>query len=267
VIASVVIPTRDRPEALRRCLDALGRQEDVTLEVVVVDDGGAAGAVPDVLARAHGARVVRLPGLGPAAARNAGTAATTGEIVLLLDDDCVPRPGWARSLAAAVERSRGVVAGQVLAPPDAPVWLRASERLAAQAEDASGFFRTLNLGCPRELLLRVPFDARFTGAAGEDRDWCARAAGAGAAFLREPAAAVEHRATLDGPRFVRQQLQWGAAVHRLRQKGTHARVPARVLGSGLARALQDDPPVAPAMALGLVAAFAGFLGVAFGRSG
>ncbi|MQA75642.1 MAG: glycosyltransferase, partial [Solirubrobacterales bacterium] len=77
---SVVVPTRDRPEALARCLAALAGQDVAGLEVIVVDDGsrdrgaveaalggpaGPAGASP-ALAGARRARLLRTPGRGPA---------------------------------------------------------------------------------------------------------------------------------------------------------------------------------------------------------
>ena len=99
--ATVVVPTRDRPAALRRCLAALAAQRNVTLDVVIVDDGSVAEAAVAAIAEGFGARLVRLEGVGPAAARNAGVAAASADRILLLDDDCVPQPGWAKTLVAA----------------------------------------------------------------------------------------------------------------------------------------------------------------------
>ena len=92
---SVVVPVRDRPGELARLLGALAATAPGIAEVVVVDDGSTD---PDATARVaadHGARVVRHPvSRGPAAARNTGAAAATGELVAFLDSDVVPEPGW-----------------------------------------------------------------------------------------------------------------------------------------------------------------------------
>ena len=73
------------------------------LEVVVVDDGSAdVRAVERVVETHEGVQLVRLDGRGPAAARNAGIRTARADVVLLTDDDCVPAPGWAAALAAAV---------------------------------------------------------------------------------------------------------------------------------------------------------------------
>lgn len=93
---TVVIPVRDNPCDLERCLAALDRD----LPVLVVDDGSAdPGAVAGVCAR-YAVRVVRraVPG-GPAAARNAGLASVRTDLVAFLDSDCVPSPGWVAGLA------------------------------------------------------------------------------------------------------------------------------------------------------------------------
>ncbi|MGH2951859.1 MAG: glycosyltransferase family 2 protein, partial [Solirubrobacterales bacterium] len=93
---SVVVPTRDRPESLARCLRALAGQELGELEIVVVDDGSRdRGTVEAVVARTSRARVIRLPGRGPAAARNVGARAAEGRVVCFTDDDCEADPGWA----------------------------------------------------------------------------------------------------------------------------------------------------------------------------
>jgi GT2 family glycosyltransferase len=92
---SIVIPTKDRPESLRRVLLHL-HQTVPDAEVVVVDDGSRepVRADPPV-------RVVRVdPGIGQSAARNHGAAAATGDVLAFLDDDTFPvAAAWPRLLA------------------------------------------------------------------------------------------------------------------------------------------------------------------------
>ncbi len=258
--ASVVVPSRNRTDELGRCLASIRRHGPPPLELVVVDDGGRdPESVAAVAANFH-AQVVRLEGVGPAAARNAGVVAARGEIVLLLDDDCVVGSAWAEKLVETVAAGdRLVAAGTVRTPDDANIWLRASERIALEAEVASSFFRTMNLACRRQLLLELRFDETFRAAGGEDRDWCVRAARSGVAFRRVTEASVDHRSALDGRSFVAQQVRYGRAARHLREQGTHTRVPSRALRRGVAAGLRDNPTVGAAMIAGHALAAAGFI--------
>jgi glycosyltransferase involved in cell wall biosynthesis len=93
---SVVIPTYNRRDQLLRCLEALAGQEGVTtsIEVVVVLDGctdDTANALRS-LATPFTLRVLAQPNRGPAAARNSGLRAASGDICVFLDDDIIAEP-------------------------------------------------------------------------------------------------------------------------------------------------------------------------------
>lgn len=94
---TVVIPARDRPGYLDRCLAALGR----SYPVIVVDDGSRQAAEISGLCRRHGATLIRRPASGgPGPARNEGLAHVTTSLVAFLDSDCETGPEWITSLAA-----------------------------------------------------------------------------------------------------------------------------------------------------------------------
>jgi GT2 family glycosyltransferase len=94
---TVVIPARDRPAYLDRCLAALGQ----SYPVIVVDDGSGQAAEIASLCRRHGATLIRRPvSGGPGPARNDGLAQVTTPLVAFLDSDCVTGPEWITSLAA-----------------------------------------------------------------------------------------------------------------------------------------------------------------------
>lgn len=86
--------------------------------MVVVDDASPDGRVAGV-ARAAGARVLRLPRRGGfCVAANAGVAATTGEVVEVLNDDVEVSPGWVEAaLARFADPAVGAVAPLVLKGP------------------------------------------------------------------------------------------------------------------------------------------------------
>jgi GT2 family glycosyltransferase len=86
---TVVVPVRDGGQDLVRCLEGVRAQTERSFELVVVDDGSRDGSAE--AARALGARVIRHAGArGPAQARNAGAAASAGEILVFFDADTVP---------------------------------------------------------------------------------------------------------------------------------------------------------------------------------
>jgi mycofactocin system glycosyltransferase len=98
--ATIVIPVRDRPAELGRCLAALTPRGVDGVAVLVVDDGSNDPAAIADVCRRHGARVLRraTPG-GPAAARNAAIGHVDTALIAFLDSDCVAPPDWISDLA------------------------------------------------------------------------------------------------------------------------------------------------------------------------
>jgi len=96
---TVVVCTRDRPDALRRCLDSLRGQAYPRFRILVADNSTVLGAGtrdvgPDVETIA-----VRRPGLSHA--RNAAVAATRGENLAWIDDDEIADEHWLSEIAEA----------------------------------------------------------------------------------------------------------------------------------------------------------------------
>ena len=118
-LISVVIPTRDRPDQVARCLERLNRQEYPRFEVVVVENVPTGDSVRQLVASQPGHipyRYVAEPRPGVSWARNTGIAATAGEIIAFLDDDEQPDSHWLAGLAQGFARSRkvGCVTGKIL---------------------------------------------------------------------------------------------------------------------------------------------------------
>jgi glycosyltransferase involved in cell wall biosynthesis len=87
---SVIVPTRDHGRFLGQAIGSLQLQSCPDWECVVVDDGssdGTAGIVAALAASDHRISYVSQSAAGPAAARNAGLAATSGNFVQFLDAD------------------------------------------------------------------------------------------------------------------------------------------------------------------------------------
>lgn len=101
---SVVVCTRDRPEALARALAALDGQSAPGFEVVVVDQSAVQNVAlaREAASREH-LRVVHDHGKGLSRARNIGVEQTSSSWVAFVDDDCVPAPDWAAELDRAID--------------------------------------------------------------------------------------------------------------------------------------------------------------------
>ncbi len=127
-LLSVIVPSYNRRELLRRCLDSLAvqTQDAGDFEVVVVDDGSTDGTAEMVEGLHTPYRLQLLRGKQQrwAAARNAGVAAADGRICLHIDDDIVCSPQLvAEHVGAHASGDREVGIGKLIqAPPDADDW-------------------------------------------------------------------------------------------------------------------------------------------------
>jgi cellulose synthase/poly-beta-1,6-N-acetylglucosamine synthase-like glycosyltransferase len=94
---TVVVPTRDRPSELDRCLKAVTSLDYPSFDVLVVDNAPSDGQAREVAARWR-VRYVAEPLPGVSRARNRGVRETNAEIIAYLDDDSICEPSWLSSL-------------------------------------------------------------------------------------------------------------------------------------------------------------------------
>lgn len=95
---SFIIPHRDTPHLLERCIDSIPQRDDV--EVIVVDDNSTADKQPVLPKREH-LRLIRLgknDSKGAGHARNCGLRVATGEWVLFADADDYYAPSFLEKL-------------------------------------------------------------------------------------------------------------------------------------------------------------------------
>lgn len=207
---AVVVATKDRREVLERCLEALSKQTERPLAVVVVDDGSAIPVSDwlDPAAYAFDLTILRHPtSLGPAAARNAGVGVVEDEFVVFVDDDVAPNPEFVAAHLTAVttptEDGRPAVScGPFVEPPDwdPTPWNRweadkakkEADRLESGAMDVSWRnFHTGNNCVPRSVFEAVGgFDSHFKRS--EDDELGVRLHEAGCVFRYVAAAKAWH---------------------------------------------------------------------------
>jgi GT2 family glycosyltransferase len=117
VPVSIVIPTGNRTDDLRRCLAAVAAQQtDRRVEIIVVDNRPSVDSPTAAIARScPGVLLAEESRQGLSYARNAGIAMATGDIVIAIDDDVVVPPGWLERLVGPFARPEvAAVTGHVL---------------------------------------------------------------------------------------------------------------------------------------------------------
>lgn len=215
---SAVILTHDRGAEALRAIDSLGDNE-VSFDVLVVDQDSApvhAETLRDGSAGLDHVRIRRLDrNLGCAGGRRLGPAATTGELILFLDDDAELTPGSldalvaeldahpeAQAVSATVVQSHGVVfhSGGMLHVADgvAEFSLVADGRPVSEPvppSGAAGWVPGTAALIRRELLEQVPIDDGMA-AYFEENEWAMRVRRRfPAAFRRSPLARAIHTST------------------------------------------------------------------------
>ena len=146
------------------------------------------------------------------AAKNAGADIARGDIVALLDGDCIPELGWLAALISRFEPGVGVVAGRTrytgrsltsrtFSVPDF------GNVVAATDGDASGF-NVNNVAFRRDLLLAHPLDSRIRRNGGCYFLYHELRA-EGVRIVYQPDAVISHGLDVDGLGFVRKHFDRG----------------------------------------------------------
>jgi len=257
--ATVVVPVRNRPEALERCLVSVGR----AAAVIVVDDRSADPAAVAALCRRHGARLlVVTDGRGPAAARNRALSELGSELVAFLDSDCLPAPGWIDTLAGHFADPLVAAVGPRIRPLPAAGPGRASVRerygmarsaldMGERASDVGPGRRVAYLPTAALLVRRCALatgfdpDLRY----GEDVDLVWRLRAAGWRVRYDPAVVVGHAEPDTWRGLLERRFRYGTSAAPLARRHP-GRLPATVLrprhalACGLALARRPAPALA-----------------------
>ncbi len=213
--ASVIVCAYNAAATLRECLDSILALNYPDYETVVVDDGSTDSTAQ--IAEQAGVHVVRVEHRGLAAARNAGVAAASGEIVAFIDADARADRDWLYHLVETIVRRGAAAAGGPNFPP-APDSARAAAMAMAPGlprevravDDTLSQLCGCNMAFAKSALVKVDgFDAMFT-TAGDDVDISWRLTAAGETLAFAPGAVVTHdrRASLGA--YISQQRGYGA---------------------------------------------------------
>lgn len=250
LLVSVIVPTYRRNDLLRQCLVALVSQSLTSdeFEIIIADDanlpetralveefssvealqpassvvmgegsvGGYVSATrtPPVVSLQLPAPAIRYVAMtgnhGPAAARNAGLRAASGEIVAFTDDDCIPAADWLDCGVKAILSGADGVSGRVIVPvPTEPTDYEREQLGLARSE-----FITANCFYRRSALEAAGgFDERFTLAWREDSDLYFTMLERGYMLVRSPDPVVVHPI---------RPVRWGESLRQQRKSRFNA---------------------------------------------
>jgi O-antigen biosynthesis protein len=241
---TVAVCTRDRPEALARCVDALERLRypSERLQLLVVDNAPSSDATERLL-RTRERRIHRVvePRPGLDWARNRALAECSGEVIAYTDDDVCVDPEWAERLAApfASDPHVAAVTGLVL-PLELETaaqslfeahggfgrgyeqrWLRVAvergRRAAARFGNTGKWGTGANMAFRRSVLARLggfdpALDVGTPTQGGGDLEMLFRVLHAGHTWVYDPSALVRHLHRRDMEGLHAQIFGWGSGV-------------------------------------------------------
>lgn len=243
--ATVIIPIWRGAPVIAGCLDAIYRHSGPALhEVICVDNASPDGAGDLVAARFPAVRLLRQPvNLGFAGGVNVGIANATGDLLVLVNQDCVPGPGWLDALRAGLAGNPGAgIAGALLYNETgdlnhAGAFVRRSDAvgahttvLASPDPFTADYVTGALFAILRTTHSRVgDFDEGFYPGYYEESDYCYRARRLGIETILVPGATAIH--LLSGTEWQRDPLRHSADQHRSRYRFVSKHFPASDLAA------------------------------------
>lgn len=196
---TVIIPIYNNQESIKKCIEALLRQDypKSDYEVIVVNDGSTDGTA-DVV-NAYPVRYISQKNQGPAAARNRGAGEATGDIILFTDSDCVPDPDWIREMVKPFDvpdvvavKGAYKTSQRALTARFAQIEFEERFNMLKKAESID-MVDTYSAGFRRGIFLEMEgFDTSFPVANNEDTELSYRMSRLGFRMIFNPGAVVCH---------------------------------------------------------------------------
>jgi glycosyltransferase involved in cell wall biosynthesis len=108
---SCIIPTQNRCQMTLEAIKSVMRQRFFRVEIIIVDDGSKDNTLAEVNDLFPGIITIKLDGVGPGQARNAGAAMATGDILMFLDSDDLWLDNHVQQLVYVLKRGFQVAYG------------------------------------------------------------------------------------------------------------------------------------------------------------
>ena len=171
---SVIVPTFERPDDLRKCLESLKNKKQLfarQYEIIVTDDSRSEKCRELVDQEFPDVKWGKGKQNGPGGNRNAGVLRAKGEWIIFIDDDCIADKDYLNAYLKAIIENPDIILFEGLIHPDRPrmTWAECCP------ENSSGnMFWTSNLCVLKKVFDKIGgFDERFK-VAYEDIDFAYR---------------------------------------------------------------------------------------------
>jgi len=219
---TVIIPTRDRRDEIKECLDYVFSQNYPAdkIEVIVVDDGSIDDTL-EVLKNYPCQVITHKESKGQAFCRNLGVKRAKGDIVAFLDSDCMADKDWLKELVPYFQWSPlGAVGGYVAGYfeklsldryEEAFSSLNMGNRFLYGADDRSTFYvPSCNFLVRKKVFLET---GGFTEGmkVGEDVDFCWRMRALGYPLLYAPLGSVKHKHRNNLYQMLKRRAEYGTS--------------------------------------------------------
>lgn len=154
---TVVIPTYNRADLLKRCLASLTEQEYNNFEVMVVDDGSKDRTkdVVNSFKERLDLKYIFQENKGPASARNSGIKEASGDIIAFIDDDCIASRQWLNAINKALAEKAVGIEGKTI-----PNYTISPFSHYVRNVDG-GRYLSCNIAYKKEILRETCFDENF----------------------------------------------------------------------------------------------------------
>lgn len=171
---SVIVPTYERPDDLRKCLESLKNKKQLFVrqyEIIVTDDSKSKKCKELVVQEFPNVKWGKGKQNGPGGNRNAGVFRAKGEWIIFIDDDCIADKDYLNAYLKAIIENPDIILFEGLIYPDRPkkTWAE-----CCPENSSGGMFWTSNLCVKRTTFNKIEgFDERFR-VAYEDVDFAYR---------------------------------------------------------------------------------------------
>ncbi len=217
--ASIVVAVHNGESTIGRCIESLLELVWCTPEIVVVENGSTDGTRRVLDGFGDRIRVIQESKRGPAAARNAGIRAATGDCVAITDADCVVDRQWLSNLTEPLADPRvGVAGGRIESVEPCNRIERFGDRIHDHHAAIEGFERpyviSMNWASPKSILFEAGlFDETLLRGSDVDLSW--RIHSLGYRLVYVDGAVVRHRNESTWRGLFNEGLMHGAGSERV----------------------------------------------------